>query len=303
MAKRKLEMEAKSRAKKRKVHESAVNPKNSEGISQCFQKVSTSLYLSLAPIYVSEPYKGICIQHLDPLLMTFFEATGGVVVAHFNLRLHGDYERNGSSSSSRSHIIAKIQYDSPFAFTWVSVDFLVWKPARGDVIEGWISLQSPSHIGLLVHDIFNATIKRDSIPKDWKFIPNEEDEVAVSITPETPETPAAGTGTFRDCDPKSLGYWVDGKGKRIDGKLQFTVKSFNVSGRLVSVQGSLLGRGELKEDLTKMGESVEIEGGEQDQEPDLPVVTVDMPHHVSFELPGEHSGSDSESGSEGEEDE
>jgi DNA-directed RNA polymerase I subunit RPA43 len=274
MAKRKSDQDLKSLPKKRKVQNGNVlngsgltNPKNENGISECFQKVSASLYLSLAPLYIGEPSKGICVQHLDPLLMTYFESAGGVVVGHYNLKLHGDSEPTEEEQDSTSHrpVIAKIQYDSPFAFTWVSVDLLVWKPVPGDVIEGWISLQSPSHMGLLVHDIFNATIKRDSIPKDWKFIPNEEDEVVdLSTAPETPETPSllATPGSMKPKsfrDPKSLGYWVDGNGKRVDGKVRFTVKSFNVSGRLVSVQGSLLGRGEVKQDLTQMGQEVEDE--------------------------------------------
>lgn len=282
MAKRKPDQEFKSSTKKRKVNDGSiegetvrVNAKNEEGISECFHTVSTNLYLSLAPLYVREPSHGICVQHLDPLLMTYFESAGGVVVGHYNLKLHGDVEPSKEERycDNNGPVIAKIQYDSPFAFTWVSVDFLVWKPTAGDVIEGWISLQSPSHIGLLIHDIFNATIKRDSIPKDWKFVPNEEDEVLESgsaTAPETPETPSLATpGSMKAKsyrDPKSLGYWVDGNEKRVDGKVRFTVKSFNVSGRLVSVQGSLIGKGELRQDLTQMGQEVEPEQDAREDE-------------------------------------
>jgi DNA-directed RNA polymerase I subunit RPA43 len=221
---------------------------SSEDISECFHKVSTSLYVSLAPMYLNNPIAGIQAQHLDPLLMTFFPAAGGVVLAHYNLKLSGQ----SKYPSSGDMVAAKVMYDSPFAFMWVSVDLLIWMPRPGDVVEGWINMQSPSHIGLLIHDIFNASIKRDAIPRDWQFVPNQEDEEPIGENGEDSNVEKM----LRDS--RSMGYWVDGQGKRIDDKLRFTVKVFNVSGRTVSVQGSLLKPGAVREDLTKPDATVDL---------------------------------------------
>lgn len=243
------------------------NPINAEGISECFHKVSTSLYLSLAPVYALNPVAGIKAQHLDPLLMTYFQPAGGVVLAHFNLKVTGNEEpsQNSTKEDEAQPVLAKVMYDSPFAFLWIQVDFLVWKPQPQDVVEGWINMSSPSHIGLLIHDTFNATIKRESIPNDWVFIPNQADEegeeeedlaLANSVdnavaTLEKDEQAKQLSTSFRD--HKSLGHWQDGLGKKIEGKIKFTVKSFLVTGRFVSIQGSLVA-GTVPEDLTKQSE-------------------------------------------------
>ncbi|ANB14027.1 DNA-directed RNA polymerase I subunit RPA43 [Sugiyamaella lignohabitans] len=287
--------------------------------SQCFYKVSVSLYVSLAPVHLNDPVSGIKSQHLDPLLMTFFPEAGGVVLAHYNLELCGQDKRPAKSSSKPSDdldgetdesgpiAVAKIMYDSPFAFMWINVDLLVWKPRAGDIVEGWINMQSPSHIGLLIHDTFNASIKRDAIPRDWRFVPNQEDEAedgedhtpndqeqesAEDVTAATTgieeegvndekliNTSAENSGTSKASKgalvspPRSLGYWVDGNGLRVDGKLNFTVRVFNVSGRTVSVQGSLLKPGAVKEDLTQPYRKTED---------DIQVHGVPKAKHVTF---------------------
>lgn len=256
----------------------STNPKNEDGISQCFHRVRTSMYVSLAPIYVFEPEKGVKVQHLDPLLMTYFAPVKGVVLAHYNLQFNGQDEHEDKDDEEKQPVVAKIMYDSPFAFMWISVDLLVWSPEAGDVLEGYINLQSPSHIGLLVHDTFNATIKRDAIPRDWVFEPSQVDEEQEG------EEEKAGTGAS---GPRSLGYWIDSSGQRIDGKVQFTVRSFNVSGRTVSVQGFLGSR-----DLSERApgpESVSLPSAQQ---------TPAKGKHVTFE-DEPSSSSSSEDGSVG----
>lgn len=247
----------------------ASNPLDSEGVSECFHRISTSLYVSLAPVYALNPVAGIKAQHLDPLLMSYFAPVGGVVLGHLNLRLSGQDEATGTEKEKSSQpVFAKVMYDSPFAFLWISVDLLVWKPQPNDVLEGWVNLQSPSHIALLIHDTFNATIKRDVIPTDWEFIPNQADEeeeedlalassVDRAVTEMEKENSEAAKNERKSLfrDPKSLGHWIDGQGKKIEGKIRFSVKSFHVSGRFVSVQGSLLAPGAVPEDLTKQSGS------------------------------------------------
>lgn len=242
------------------------NPVNSEGVSECFHTVSTSLYLSLAPVYAMNPVAGIKAQHLDPLLMTYFQPAGGLVLAHFNLKVSGQEDASADSKDTsddkKQPVLARVMYDSPFAFLWVQVDFLVWRPQPQDVVVGTINMSSPSHIGLLIHDTFTATIKRDSIPNDWVFIPNqadeegeEEEDIALANTVDQAVASLEKENqtkqrAFSMRDHKSLGHWQDGQGKKIEGKIKFTVKLFNVTGRFVSVQGSLVA-GTAPEDLTK----------------------------------------------------
>ncbi|ODQ82503.1 hypothetical protein BABINDRAFT_159079 [Babjeviella inositovora NRRL Y-12698] len=209
-------------AKRRKQGARAKNPVDDNGISECFQKVTTSLYVSLAPCHAANPIQGIKTLHLEPLVMTYFQPAHGVVLSYGNLKLSND---NILEEDGKKQLLTKISYDGPFSFLWISVDFLVWTPQVGDTLEGYSYMQSASHIGLLIHDTFNASIKKSSIPSGWEFVHNQVDEYATEVE----------ENKFR-----SLGYWVDENGIKIEGRMKLTVKAVHSTGRVISVEGTLL---------------------------------------------------------------
>lgn len=214
MVKRKLDLPSEATKKRRLsiISSRDANPSDKNGYAQCFKMVTAKMHVCVPPSFADNPVQGIKKAHLDRLIMTYYAAVEGVVIAHQDMKLLGqDTEGSGAP-------VAKIMNDSPFSYLWIQSDFLVWSPLPGDHIEGWVSVQSPGHIALLVHDTFNATIKRADIPESWQFVHSEDDET----------------------DSKSLGYWVDNSGNKVEGKLSFDVKTFNVSGRTPLIVGSLL---------------------------------------------------------------
>ncbi|KAM3163268.1 Rpa43p [Lachancea thermotolerans] len=199
----------------------------SNGVSKCIVQVPVSMYVSIAPTYMKEPNRGIKKQHLNPMIMKYSSNVGGVVLGYENLKIE-DASVSDESDSENATKLVKITPDTPFGFTWCSVDLYVWQPQIGDVIEGWIFIQSPSHIGLLIHDAFNASIKKTSIPQDWTFIHNEDADNN------------SDSGVGNSAQSRSLGHWVDENGQRLDGKLKFSVRNVYTTGRVVSLEGSLL---------------------------------------------------------------
>ncbi|CUM65963.1 uncharacterized protein PRCAT00003617001 [Priceomyces carsonii] len=203
----------------------SVNPVNDEGVAQCFYMVTSSMYISLAPCYTQHPINGIKSQHLDPMIMTYFSKAKGVVLSYSNIKISG---RNKSIDSEGNPLtIARIEGSSPFTFFWISVDFLIWRPQVGDCLEGYVYMQTASHIGLLIHDTFNATIKKYNIPNTWRFLPSQQDEYSED-----------STSNF-----KSFGHWVTENDLRIEGKLKFNVKALHTTGRVISVEGTLISPG------------------------------------------------------------
>lgn len=199
------------------------NPIDEEdGCSKCIVKVPVSMYVSLAPIYQQLPKDGIMRQHLNGMVMKYNADIGGVILGFENLRIVGE------EVNEEDEKLMKLTPDTPFAFTWCHADFIVWQPQVGDIIEGWIFIQSASHIGLLVHDAFNASIKKNNIPNDWTFIHNEE------------TTGNDGEDSIEDKKFQSLGHWIDGNGQQLGGKLKFKVKNVYTAGRMVSLEGTLL---------------------------------------------------------------
>lgn len=176
--------------------------------SKCFHRVRARLYLSLAPCHLENPLQGLRQQHLDQLIMTYNSTLQGVIITYENVRL-----------AKCNDTVAKVANENPFTFLWVIADFIVWKPKIEDVLKGNIVMQSQSHIALLVHDVFNASIKKHYIPQDWSFVPNQAD---------TEE------------NFKNLGYWCDSEGTPISGPLEFTVRAVHVNGKGIAIEGTLL---------------------------------------------------------------
>lgn len=213
-------------APKKRTFARSTNPLNETGISQCFQVVRTEMYVSLAPMYMENPINGIKAQHLDPLIMTYFPKLQGVVLGYMNIQMSKEHYALDTNESPIT--LSKITDSSPFSFIWIFVDLLIWKPQIGDVLEGHVFIQSASHIGLLVQDTFNATIKYRNIPEDWEFVPSQADEIES-------EQSQQSHGRF-----KSYGHWVDGSGTKVEGKLRFTTRLVHTNGRMVSIEGTLV---------------------------------------------------------------
>lgn len=201
------------------------------GLAKCFHRIRAKMYLSLAPCHLEHPILGLRQQHLDPLIMTYNSTVGGIIISYNNIKLSQDNYNNNEKNDTFKYV-AQVSYENPFSFLWVYVDFVVWKPQVGDNLEGYSIMQSQSHIGLLIHDVFNASIKKFYIPQDWYFVANQADE------------PNADDNAADNDEPKSsfkkLGHWCDADGTPVGGKIKFTVRAIHVSGKGLAVEGTLL---------------------------------------------------------------
>ncbi|EPX71238.1 DNA-directed RNA polymerase I complex subunit Rpa43 [Schizosaccharomyces octosporus yFS286] len=164
-------------------------------------KQTVDLYLSIAPAHSRNPLAAIH-EHLDSMILSKMPRINGILLAYDNVRF---LENSG-----------KIMYDSPFSYCWIRVDVLVFSPKKGDHLEGKINLVSPSHIGLLVLGIFNASIPRKSIPSSWSF-----------IEPDTTE---------------EQGRWKTKEKKTVEPgqSLEFQVDGLQREAGLTMVQGTLI---------------------------------------------------------------
>lgn len=194
----------------------------SSGLSRCFHRVKAKMYLSLAPCYLEKPVEGLRQQHLDPLIMTYNPKVEGIIISYNNVKLAKE-NFNTDKEDSEFKYVAKISDENPFTFVWAYVDFVVWKPRNGDKLEGYTIMQSQSHIGLLINDVFNASIKKFFIPENWYFVPNQADET-----------------NNDENNFKKLGHWCDGDGLPVGGKIKFTVRAIHVNGKGLSIEGTLL---------------------------------------------------------------
>lgn len=287
-----------------KRHKSQVkNPLDpKDGVSNCILKVPVALYVSLAPMYLKEPTNGIMKQHLDPMIMKYNSKVGGVVLGYDNLEIIDADPLNPSDAEEK---LIKITPDTPFGYTWCHTDLYIWKPQVGDILEGHIFIQSASHIGILIHDAFNASIKKNNIPNDWSFIHNEDEEQ---------EEQQDDENNKNNYNNRSIGHWVNANGETIDGKIKFRVRSVYTTGRVISVDGTLLddpsiwGQGQSRSPAEKLpvvsnkkiifDDEVSAENKETHQELEIPEPNENKEGEILYEENSSESSSDDSSDSE-----
>lgn len=133
---------------------------------------------------------------------------------------------------------AQIDSDGAYATSPAQVSCLVWAPEIGMRLEGQIQLSTPSHMSLLVHGIFNASITSAHLPSNfdpsrsgkdtvyqWHEFENGEEDVKMEDTKESEDD--IDESLADDVVEKSTGYWVNKEtNERLggkDGKVVFTV--------------------------------------------------------------------------------
>lgn len=167
----------------------------------------------------------------------------GVLLAHRQITL------------TRSH--ACIDSNSAYASFPVGLTALVWAPRIGMRLEGQLKLSTPSHISLLVHGIFNASITAAHLPStksptmtvedeqyEWHNFEDGEEYAEPNEDGETGAEEANGDDEMMTGE-KSTGYWRNREtgarlGEDTDGRVSFTVVGLTIANNLLSLYGSLL---------------------------------------------------------------
>lgn len=211
-----------------------------------FSLLTARLYLPISPLYNAAPFLSLETDHLDPLILTYYPPFAGVILAYRNIH----FLETG----------ARMAADSPFAYTWVKVDFLVWTPKKGDLMEGWVNLASQSHVGVLVLNTFNASIPRKGILEGWTWsdevkpvkVPGDEKPKRTKKTTITTEggeevegvQAEVGEGEEEEVEEEEeeeeMGGWLDAQGRHIDGLVRFRVEGVKADGHIITIEGSMV---------------------------------------------------------------
>ncbi|KAF2839448.1 hypothetical protein M501DRAFT_1004083 [Patellaria atrata CBS 101060] len=253
-----------------------------------FYTQTSSFYVPLAPISQTYPLDGLCAEHLSPLLLTYSPLLKGVVLSYSNVRLGpspsaapAKPQRKASSDSDseddegedeqdRVIELAKATNEYAAPFLWITADFLLLKPKRGLWVEGYVNLSNESHLGLIVYNLFGASIERAHLPSNWVFHP------PAGSTATTTE----GTGQDSASSSSSEGYFTDAMGTKIDGLIRFRVRDFETTSEgkdgepgLITFEGTLLGEEEEREVEIREAESLKTRKERKERRKGTPVMS------------------------------
>jgi DNA-directed RNA polymerase I subunit RPA43 len=173
---------------------------------------TATLYLPLSPISISPTHAlaSLLAEHLSPLLLTYYPPLQGVILAYSNASISSE-PPIASSPSSDPHdnpqplTLAKTADEYGVLYVYLTATFLVFRPQRGQILEGWVNVQSEGFLGAVVLNLFSVGIERKRLPSNWKWVPPGEEEDGASNTGQKPKKKVfSSTEDDDDSEPSSL---------------------------------------------------------------------------------------------------
>ncbi|PYH64074.1 DNA-directed RNA polymerase I subunit RPA43 [Aspergillus vadensis CBS 113365] len=189
-----------SPSKKKRKHESdATSSKKSSKKSQSKPSTSTSkpttpdspytlttatLYLPLSPISISPTHAlaSLLAEHLSPLLLTYYAPLKGIVLAYSNASISSTPPPTSTNIVNAEDpnlpqplTLARTAGEYGVLYVYLTATFLVFRPQRGQILEGWVNVQSEGFLGAIVLNLFSVGIERKRLPPSWKWIPPGEE--------------------------------------------------------------------------------------------------------------------------------
>lgn len=204
--KRKHKSQDPSTKKKRKHESSEKKPKSSKSKDKTkgssskpgktpdspYTLTTTTLYLPLSPISISPTHAlaSLLAEHLSPLLLTYYPPLKGIVLAYSNASISStppDVSSEASDASSANPnpqplTLAASAGEYGVLYVYLTATFLVFRPVKGQVLEGWVNVQSEGFLGAVVLNLFSVGIERRRLPGSWKWIPPGEEDTSTSNT-------------------------------------------------------------------------------------------------------------------------
>ncbi|OQE35143.1 hypothetical protein PENCOP_c014G06999 [Penicillium coprophilum] len=268
--KSKKEASSASPSKKRK-QTSKATPHQDVNSESPFTLTTATLYLPLSPISISPTHAlaSLLAEHLSPLLLTYFPPLKGVILAYSNASISSKPPTNLRTSSDLNPqplTLAKTADEYGVLYVYLTATFLVFRPKRGQTLEGWVNVQSEGFLGAVVFNLFSVGIERKRLPSNWKWVPPGEDAETPALTDDDsgsdkdtadfdtekecfkPTTLSEGEIAIDDEEEESshTGYFQSVSGHRVHGSVRFRVVDVDVipgSERdrgFLSIEGTML---------------------------------------------------------------
>eukprot|EP00049_Salpingoeca_infusionum_P025872 m.22289 g.22289 ORF g.22289 m.22289 type:complete len:284 (+) comp8373_c0_seq1:182-1033(+) len=172
-------------------------PTSASKPQQWLRRVTKDVHLKLMPKQFNDVQKGIR-DSVERKLLRYSVDFDGVPVSYSKVRL----------LSTRGTLFE----DEPVAHVHALVTFSVFKPTVGMELIGYVNKITSDHVGILIHDLFNASISRTRLPDGYAY--------------------DAGSDSF-------LHQEIDALAIRCGVYVRFTVEALESSHGVVSIVGSM----------------------------------------------------------------
>lgn len=214
--------------------------------SSPFHSITSTLYLPLSPISLSQTHALASLQseHLSPLLLTYYRPFGGIVLAYDNATLSSTPPAKDTTTGLAGESVfalARTAGEYGVLYVYLTATFLVFRPERGQTLDGWINVQTEGFLGAVVLNLFSVGIECKRLPRSWRWVgPGQGGNKAKG------SAASKGGDVNVDDDDDALGYFMNETGERVRGALSFRVRDVDVipgaerDKGFISIEGTLL---------------------------------------------------------------
>ncbi|KAH8692399.1 hypothetical protein BGW36DRAFT_410817 [Talaromyces proteolyticus] len=179
--------EAPKKSKKDKSHESKHNvvvaePASNSDPNSPFRLVNATMYLPLSPISISPTHASasLAAEHLAPLLLTYYPPFKGIVMAYSNASISSTppapEQLHNSGDNPKPLTLALTANEYGVLYLYLTATFLVFSPQKGQILEGWVNVQSEGFLGAVAYNLFSVGLERKRLPANWKWVPPGADD-------------------------------------------------------------------------------------------------------------------------------
>ncbi|KJZ73823.1 hypothetical protein HIM_06716 [Hirsutella minnesotensis 3608] len=235
---------------------------------------TVSLYEPLYPVGWAQPVTNSKYQHLQHLQDKYVPSLRGVLLDYKNVAVGPVPGRDGAATDDDTPTTVVSRNEYAVGFGWITADVELFVPSRGAWMEGSVNLQTEGHIGVVCFGKFNASIEARRLPPAWKWVSNESPE-AQGFEETASVITADDHGVVRQIH--STGFWVDGSGSKVKGKVRFRIRNFDAgtSGdtSYLSLEGTMLDRDsekKLVQEEARTAQMRRLKKGEQRQRRRVP---------------------------------
>ncbi|SPO06679.1 uncharacterized protein DNG_09371 [Cephalotrichum gorgonifer] len=182
-------------------------------------------WVPLWPRGWNQPITAAIEQHFTPKLNRYDGEVGGVLLGFKNVCLNDRPTRKGAATEDREAVKLLSVNEFGVGFCWLIADLELFLPKRGSSMEGELTFQNQGHIGVVCWDRFNASIEATRLPATWSWVAVSEEDFGMGGDYMDVDGEQAGG---EDGSATPLGYWADGDGNKVEGKLQFRIKNYDI---------------------------------------------------------------------------
>ena len=182
-------------------------------------------WVPLWPRGWNEPITAAIEQHFTPKLHRYDSEVGGVLLGYKDVCLNDRPTRKGAATNDHEAVKLLSVNEFGVGFVWLIAELELFLPKRGSWMEGELILQNEGHVGVVCWDKFNASIEANRLPPKWSWVAAPEDDFANDNYNMDVDGDQDGD---QEASATPLGHWVDENGVKVEGKLRFRIKNYDV---------------------------------------------------------------------------